>query len=911
MWFSLLRGTVLCSSIMATVTSAKSCSSTSSSCCQVSPSALVQEKASRNKRKFRADPPLSDMSKPLSMPQIDCASYEFSAEKFETMMGQGHAFTCGSCNHKDYPDGLKLDLELSSAAVASEVGPSRNKEEVEADEFQDADWNDLTENQLRELVLSNLDTIFKSAIKKITACGYSEEVATNAVLRSGLCYGCKDVVSNIVDYTLPYLRNGVDIDPGRDQYFTDLKQLETYVLAELVFVLREVRPFFSTGDAMWCLLICDMNVSHACAMDADALNGFGGDGGLTASSSISIESHLRSDVKSSELTLSNPGNAVPAAPCAHNYQSNEPTMGVHQNLSQPEGPPVQNISGESLSSSLVTVNKSSDFAAASLAPALEEKFVSKKAHSGGKRDSALRQKSLHLEKHYRTYGSKGSSRAAKLGGLGGLMYDKKLKSMSDSTSKSGSLKTNKAAAINAAQGNGHGSLSNSSESPSPAVFNLENVSTTPEVSRTKIPLNLPVVGGPSVVSALANPPPFSVSNPDLSLSLTTKSDTVPVSTSSNAERSDFNFAGIPYDRTSGQWVPRDKKEELILKLGPKLHDLQNQLQEWTEWANQKVMQAARRLSKDKAELKALKQEKEEVERLKKEKQALEENTMKKLSEMENALCKASGQVERANSAVRRLEVENAALRKEMETAKLRAVESAASFQEVSKREKKTLMKVQSWEKQKTMLQEELVTEKHRFGQLIQDVDQAKDLHNLREARWKQEDEAKEDSLVQVVSLRKEREQIEASAKSKEQLTKSEAENTSQKYDEDIQRLEKEISQLRLKADSSKIAALWRGIDGSYASRLTDPGKGSHELSQDPLPPEVMDFQEYLGFGVQRERECVMCLSEEMSVVFLPCAHQVVCSMCNELHERQGMKDCPSCRSPIQQRISVRFPPPRS
>ncbi|XP_030465838.1 putative E3 ubiquitin-protein ligase RF298 [Syzygium oleosum] len=894
---------------MASITSAKSCNSTSSSCCQVSPSALVQEKASRNKRKFRADPPLSDMSKPLSMPQIDYVSYEFSAEKFETMTRQGQAAPCGACNHKDYLDGLKLDLELSSAADASEVGPSRNKEEVGADES--ADWSDLTESQLEELVLSNLDTIFKSAIKKIVACGYTEEVATSAVLRSGLCYGCKDIVSNIVDNTLAYLRNGVEIDPGRDQYFTDLKQLEMYVLAELVCVLQEVRPFFSTGDAMWCLLICDMNVSHACAMDADPLNGFGGDGGPIASSSISIESRLRSDVKSSELTLSNPCNAVPAAPCAHNYQSNEPTVGVHQNLSQPESSPVQNISGETVSSSLVTVNKSSDFAAASLAPAVEEKFVSKKVHGGSKRDYALRQKSLHLEKHYRTYGSKGSSRAAKLGSLGGLMYDKKLKSMSDSTSKSASLKTNKAVAINAAQGNGHGGLSNSSEPPSSAVFNLESVSTAPEVSRTKIPLDSPVVGSPSVVSALVNVPPFSATNPDLSLSLTTKSDLVPVSTSCNAERSDFNFAGIPYDKTSGQWVPRDKKEELILKLGPKLHDLQSQLQEWTEWANQKVMQVARRLSKDKAELKALKQEKEEVERLKKEKQALEENTMKKLSEMENALCKANGQVERAKSAVRRLEVENAALRQEMETAKLRAAESAASCQDVFKREKKMQMKLQSWEKQKTMFQEELLTEKHRFAQLIQDVDQAKDLHNRREARWQQEDKAKEDSWVQVNSLRKETEQIEASTKSKEQLTKSDAENTSQKYNEDIQRLEKEISQLRLKADSSKIAALWRGIDGSYASRLTDPGKGSHNLPEDPLMLEVVDFQEYLGIGVRRERECVMCLSEEMSVVFLPCAHQVVCSTCNELHERQGMKDCPSCRSPIQQRISVRFPPARS
>lgn len=59
-------------------------------------------------------------------------------------------------------------------------------------------------------------------------------------------------------------------------------------------------------------------------------------------------------------------------------------------------------------------------------------------------------------------------------------------------------------------------------------------------------------------------------------------------------------------------------------------------------------------------------------------------------------------------------------------------------------------------------------------------------------------------------------------------------------------------------------------------------------------------------GVKRERECVMCLSEEMSVVFLPCAHQVVCAMCNESHEKEGMKECPSCRTAIQQRISVRF-----
>lgn len=106
--------------------------------------------------------------------------------------------------------------------------------------------------------------------------------------------------------------------------------------------------------------------------------------------------------------------------------------------------------------------------------------------------------------------------------------------------------------------------------------------------------------------------------------------------------------------------------------------------------------------------------------------------MKKLCEMENALCKASGQVERANAAVRRLEVENSTLRQEMEAAKLQAAQSAASCQEVSKREKNTLMKIQSWEKQKILFQEELVAEKQRKAQLQQKLEQSTELLDNQE-----------------------------------------------------------------------------------------------------------------------------------------------------------------------------------
>ena len=165
----------------------------------------------------------------------------------------------------------------------------------------------------------------------------------------------------------------------------------------------------------------------------------------------------------------------------------------------------------------------------------------------------------------------------------------------------------------------------------------------------------------------------------------------------------------------------------------------------------------------------------------------------------------------------------------------------------------------------------------------------------------------EELLTQAMSLKKEREQSEVSAKSKENIIRVKAEKKLQKFKDDIEKHEKEISQLRSKMDSSKIAALRKGIDGSYASRLIDSQTPTKESTKSYSSRMVNNFEDHSGAGgVKRERECVMCLSEEMSVVFLPCAHRVVCTTCNELHEKQGMKDCPSCRSTIIKRIPVHF-----
>lgn len=61
----------------------------------------------------------------------------------------------------------------------------------------------------------------------------------------------------------------------------------------------------------------------------------------------------------------------------------------------------------------------------------EEKGLgSRKIIRINKRDYILRHKSVHLDKTYRIHRLKGTSRASKHGNIGGLIFDKKLKFVS-------------------------------------------------------------------------------------------------------------------------------------------------------------------------------------------------------------------------------------------------------------------------------------------------------------------------------------------------------------------------------------------------------------------------------------------------------------------------------------------------
>ncbi|WRX18013.1 hypothetical protein QQP08_010500 [Theobroma cacao] len=346
-------------------------------------------------------------------------------------------------------------------------------------------------------------------------------------------------------------------------------------------------------------------------------------------------------------------------------------------------------------------------------------------------------------------------------------------------------------------------------------------------------------------------------------------------------------------------VGEDQKGEMIISLLHQIKDLEKQVKERKEWAHQKAMQAARKLSSDLTELKMLRMEREETQRLKKGKHTIDDSTMKRLSDMENALRKASGQVDRANAAVRRLENENAEIRAEMEASKLSASESVKTCLEVAKREKKCLKKLLAWEKQKTKLQEEIAIEKEKINELQRCLARVEQDQKETESKWRQELKAKELALAQVEEERRSKEAAEVNNKRKLEALRLKIEIDFQRHKDDHQRLEQELSRLKVSAQST---------ESNHQSNNLLTGKSEGAKPQGETIARLLHELDKLEDSSEKEvncdRECIICSKDEVSIVFLPCAHQVLCANCNDSYGKKGKATCPCCRMPIEQRIRV-------
>ncbi|KAL1832875.1 hypothetical protein ACET3Z_002526 [Daucus carota] len=795
----------------------------------------VKEAGSKNKRKHLSESvshvPVEEMTRSLE----EIPTYGLIDEKLANEFSN-----LGLFDEK---------LANESGKLESAQGSSDISTEDEVKEYLVADWGEPSECQFEELLSATLHTTFENAVKKIAELGHSKEDAEQVVLRSSFCYGDKDLVSNIVDGALPCLElKKQDVDLSKYQVFENMQSLVEYTMLEMVNALREIKPTLSVSEAMWLLLICDLNLKKACETETDVLRGLRTEAISGGFSSNSVVPQIKSDVKTYETVPSNTGKSAITKPSdPRKSQTDIPSEGGSSNSQSMKIP---------FPGGFITTN-------AQQSNMEDASGVARKCCSGNSKRELLRQRTLHMEKCRGRMSMPRGAFKNKLTSIGCSVMDK----------KSAAYMKNSYKESNAPQ----------------AKVQTTSVSNT----ATSVPATLPVNDVSAADDKKSIPPE------------TKPTKGSQISTVPSSKTPDY-YAGIPYDQSTNKYLPQNSKDELLLALVAKKEALEKELQHWSDWGTEKVRQAAHRLGKDREELKALRQAKEEEEKLVKEKQILEENTLKRLSEMEYALTNATRQTDMANSTFSELEKQNSALKLKLESAKLLALRSSEELQEAVRKEQETMKKVQSCDSEREVLVEDLKFLKNKTAKLQKDLKKAEAVRNQTEALWRKEEKEKEKVLAQASSIRKERERLEAVAKEEGHKIRQKADRELQKHKELMKDLEEQISKLRMECESSKIAALREGISQNYGiPSSNNPAKPYYLIPNHKRLPVFQEISR--SESVQKKnRECSMCLMNDISVILLPCAHQVLCEECNEDHEKQGATTCPLCRAVIQSRFIPRF-----
>lgn len=160
---------------------------------------------------------------------------------------------------------------------------------------------------------------------------------------------------------------------------------------------------------------------------------------------------------------------------------------------------------------------------------------------------------------------------------------------------------------------------------------------------------------------------------------------------------------------------------------------------------------------------------------------------------------------------------------------------------------------------------------------------------------------KELALTQVEEERRLKEATEGSNKRKLEALRLKIEIDFQRHKDDIKRLEQELSRLRSSAQSTG-----HNDSNNNLSNASQTAKFEAEKPKGETIARLLNQLDSMedSSGINADRRCLLCKKDEVSVVFLPCAHQVICSKCSENYGKKGKAACPCCRVPIEQKIRV-------
>ncbi|EXB70677.1 hypothetical protein L484_023863 [Morus notabilis] len=271
----------------------------------------------------------------------------------------------------------------------------------------------------------------------------------------------------------------------------------------------------------------------------------------------------------------------------------------------------------------------------------------------------------------------------------------------------------------------------------------------------------------------------------------------------------------------------DKRSNMISMLVHDIKEAKKEVEERKEWAKKKVVEAAKKLSHDLLELKALRMQKRK-QKCESECDMIEqeERMMLRLMELENAMDQTTCQYDMLNKASYDMENVNAEIRAEIEAYKLRTSETDEKIAKVASKEKKSVKKAISLEKHNSRLLEEIEQERKKSLQLQQqmaDLQAAQeqieiDLDIIDDKQedlspflifvprglviWRQEVKAKELALNQLQEEWKLKEETDVRIKRRHQALHQKMETERLKYKDEIRQLEQEIAQLQMSSGAS-------------------------------------------------------------------------------------------------------------
>jgi len=73
-----------------------------------------------------------------------------------------------------------------------------------------------------------------------------------------------------------------------------------------------------------------------------------------------------------------------------------------------------------------------------------------------------------------------------------------------------------------------------------------------------------------------------------------------------------------------------------------------------------------------------------------------------------------------------------------------------------------------------------------------------------------------------------------------------------------------------------------------------------------LNERSFELNEIYGFRRDIQQDCVVCLTEPVSTVVLPCRHYCLCLTCANLVRGQNTSKCPICRIPVETLLNIKL-----